>query len=357
MELRERHSKDEPDVESQDRPPVPLIRKTKNGASTLLIRVLACIGLIFVIQKISTFYVSNHTERSSLLSGTMHIVPNASHPIDDALTHNVHNTGISKYGTKSIVVASMSYENTSWFHDYFEDWKLNIYIVDDVKANMTVLKQGGHEGAVFLTYIINHYYDLPDVTVFHHAGRYQWHNEDPMFDAVNPLKNLRLPYVQQEGYVNLRCTWKPGCPVNAHYIPGHKDGIFENQGIIAEKYKDWFTDRQVPNITGANCCAQFAVTKEQIRLRSILEYERIRQWLWTTPLNPNMSGRVTEFLWHVIFSKPDVYCVDAKTCFCEKFGLCSLNCPDQGTCLGRWYEMPFWVKLPKDWPLHGQDFE
>ena len=30
-------------------------------------------------------------------------------------------------------------------------------------------------------YIIDHYNNLPDVMVFMHSERYQWHNDDPIY--------------------------------------------------------------------------------------------------------------------------------------------------------------------------------
>jgi len=30
-------------------------------------------------------------------------------------------------------------------------------------------------------HIINHYDNLPDIMVFLHGQRYQWHNDDPLF--------------------------------------------------------------------------------------------------------------------------------------------------------------------------------
>lgn len=34
---------------------------------------------------------------------------------------------------------------------------------------------------MLLRYIIDNYDSLPDVVVFMHSGRYQWHNDDPIY--------------------------------------------------------------------------------------------------------------------------------------------------------------------------------
>lgn len=172
-----------------------------------------------------------------------------------------------------------------------------------------------------------------------------------MFDGVPAISLLSLPYVQREGYASLRCTWEPGCPTNIVPLPNHLDDWLESAGSTADAYLDWFPERPLPSHLGAPCCAQFAVSRDQVQLRPVQTYERIRQWLWTTERIPGVSGRVLEYVWHVIFSKPDVLCPSAESCFCDKFGMCGLNCTSEGWCEGRWYYMPWGVDVPVDWPM------
>ena len=51
------------------------------------------------------------------------------------------------------------------------------------------------------------------------------------------------------------------------------------------------------------CCAQFAVSREQVLKRPIEDYMKIRQWVIDTERDDASSGRVMEYLWHVIFGK------------------------------------------------------
>jgi len=64
-----------------------------------------------------------------------------------------------------------------------------------------------------------------------------------------------------------------------------------------------FGSTEIPALIGAPCCAQFAVSREQIRKRPKKEYIRYRQWVLGTELSDAKSGRVMEFLWHVIFGQ------------------------------------------------------
>ena len=54
------------------------------------------------------------------------------------------------------------------------------------------------------------------------------------------------------------------------------------------------------------CCAQFAVSREQVRKRPIEDYIVLRDWLLRTEKNDAKSGRVFEFIWGYVFGKDAV---------------------------------------------------
>ena len=230
-------------------------------------------------------------------------------------------------------------------------------VVNDDNAELTVSRQGGNEAAVFLTYIINNYYNLPDYMVFLHAERYQWHNDDPMYDGIPAVKHLQLPHVKKVGYASLRCTWTPGCPDEIFPAQGTDDQRPDPFGIrhaYTEAFGQFFPDVELPEVVAAPCCAQFAVSRDQVRKRPIVQFERVRQWLWETTLAPAVSGRVMEYLWHILFSMDAVSCPKTEQCFCERFGYCDLDCPDDGFCEGRYWFTPFFATFPPGWPFNGQ---
>ena len=63
---------------------------------------------------------------------------------------------------------------------------------------------------------------------------------------------------------------------------------------------------KAPVKVGAACCAQFAVSRGQVLKRPLSDYQRLRQWIIETEKSDAQSGRVMEFLWHVIFGKDAV---------------------------------------------------
>jgi hypothetical protein len=200
-----------------------------------------------------------------------------------------------------IVVASTSKEDTSWLHHNLPGWKTSVYVVDDEAASLTVPLNKGRESMVYLTYIIDNYDSLPDNTIFIHASRFAWHNDDPDYDAIPALRNFQFQYLQQVGYVNLRCVWVIGCPAEIH--PYHDEanaveGEAATKDIYKQSFEELLPELPVPEIVAVSCCAQFGVTRETIQRRPKEDYVRFRQWLLDTPLEDERSGRVMEFSWH-----------------------------------------------------------
>jgi hypothetical protein len=191
-------------------------------------------------------------------------------------------------------------------------WPAAIYTVDDIEhSEYKVPVNKGKESMPYLTYIIDHYDDLKDVTVFLHAHRKARHNDAPGLDTVKGLRYLRIETVLQRGYVNLRCKWKPGCPDEVQPLRGEHDleGYGgQTEAVYADAWRAFFgNDVPVPEAVGVACCAQFAVTRKSIRRRSREDYIKYRQWLLDTPLEDEVSGRVLEYTWHVFMGEIDEY--------------------------------------------------
>ncbi|KAH0556769.1 hypothetical protein GP486_005441 [Trichoglossum hirsutum] len=215
--------------------------------------------------------------------------------------HNTPSTSESERSPeKELVVASLKDEDTLWLSEFFPDWRTNIYVVNDPSAPLTVPKNKGREAIAYLTYIISRYDTLPDVAVFIHSLRYQWHNEDPMYDGVSVLRSLQLNHVKKRGYVSLRCTWALGCPAELHPLKPttNTDDRSQSEAVYASVFHVLFPNTPVPEVVGAHCSSQFAVSRERVRERPKSEYKRIRDWLLATELDDQISGRVLEYSWH-----------------------------------------------------------
>ena len=152
---------------------------------------------------------------------------------------------------------------------------------------------------IYLSFIIDHYADLPWATVFMHGHLEAWHQED---DAVSLIAQLNRVALARQGYISLRCDWYPSCP--AEMRPVHHDAIiwgpgFQTKGTEAAISGNWrllFPDEKLPETITSPCCAQFAVTRQAILRRPLADYERLREWLIGSLLEDELSGRVLEKL-------------------------------------------------------------
>lgn len=179
----------------------------------------------------------------------------------------------------------------------------------------------------YFTYLIDNYAALPSTIAFlhpHQSGFLRaWHVDTPLHENAFALQHLQLEHVQQAGYVNLRCKWNPGC-VKAHrkgrneheheHVTGEvwqavfagtstpPSGLESNTSTTTSTTTTTMTAGwELPREIGVACCAQFAVSRTQVLRRPREDYVRFRQWIMDTEMSDAKSGRVMEYLWHIIF--------------------------------------------------------
>lgn len=192
-------------------------------------------------------------------------------------------------------------------------WQHAIYTVDNTSHLLHTDANKGREANAYLSYILRNYESLPSIVAFVHPHRdgypAAWHNDASNYDNVNSLKALNIDFVQRNGYANLRCIWIPGCPDEIHPLrepPKDVDDGESTEQAMASVWPLFFAPQAVPSIIGTPCCAQFAVSRDQIRNRPLLEYVRYHDWLVKTELSDDVSGRVFEYLWHIIFGQDPI---------------------------------------------------
>ncbi|MCJ1463953.1 hypothetical protein MMC07_002563 [Pseudocyphellaria aurata] len=250
-------------------------------------------------------------------------------------------------GDKIIIMAKLEHEKTDWVAKNLPEsaplilsttihvrrllkltnsaflcsWQHAIYTVNPASpTTLSTPLNKGHESMAYLSYIIDHYTSLPATLAFLHSHRSgffaAWHTDTALHDNVEALRALQLPFVQSNGYVNLRCNWNPGCLEahrnNKHVTPDVWRDVFagtttfilpSNSSSPSSSSPPHSRDlsHEAPAQVGAACCAQFAVSRERVLQRPLSDYEKIRQWIIDTEKSDAQSGRVMEFLWHVIF--------------------------------------------------------
>jgi hypothetical protein len=180
---------------------------------------------------------------------------------------------------------------------------------------------------VYLSYIIDHYDDLPDTSLFMHAHRHAWHNNMLMgLDAAQIVNRLNHDRVARLGYMNVRCHHDPGCPDWIHMDrPGGDFDFFHKPEEIYWRKSIWeeiHPGAPIPPSISGICCAQFAVSRDRIRQVPLERFIHYRKWLLTTGMDDQFSGRIFEYIWHYIFTGHEVYCPAMNTCYCDGYGIC-----------------------------------
>ncbi len=258
--------------------------------------------------------------------------------------------------SRLVVFTKTKEENTSWIDEELPGLEHLIYVADDMEAEHHPPKNKGHEVMIYLSYIIDHYHDLPDVVLFMHAHRWSYHNNELQgADAVRLIQSLSLERVRREGYLNVRCHWDPGCPGHLHPLSTVMD-FHQLQGVMAEKWPELFPSDPIPETLSQPCCAQFAVSRERIQAIDLKDFIWYRDWLFRTPLTDYYSGRLWEYLWHFVFTGQTILCPAEHVCYCDGYGYCFggqepylewLSIRDQRTKFGD--ELAEWRKKDDGW--------
>ncbi|KAJ5958034.1 uncharacterized protein N7479_005184 [Penicillium vulpinum] len=286
---------------------------------------------------------------------------------------------------KELVLAAMQASNMSWVEEHLPEWRVNIYRADAKHGDggLTVPVNKGNEAMVYLTYvfdistlqssipsskvvimlmafftsyIIDRYWSLPEVSIFLHGGRYQWHVDNPLYDSVISISHLNLAFVKEAGYVNLRCAWSVGCPAElepARYLRERPEDKAHPTAVeYPDRFMELFPHAELPEAVGTPCCSQFALSKTKIHEQSLEDYVRLQRWLMDTDLDAGISGRILEYSWHMIFGKPAQYCIDQRECYCQTYGYCNMTDSDIQK---QWV----WrgLQLPEGWPEESETAE
>ena len=228
--------------------------------------------------------------------------------------------------TKTLVVPRTKKEDVLWITESFggdEYIKAAIYTVDDETAELRPPENKGHEVMVYLTYIIDSYHNLADVNIFLHSHRFAWHNNEILeSDSVEMVNRLSAERVQREGFMNMRCSWEPGCPSWMHPGNVQEDINKQEEAMLARSWSELFPLDPTPNVLAQPCCAQFAISRDRVQSLPLERYQFYRDWLLSTRLSDYISGRVWEYLWQFVFTGKPIVCPAEHICYCDGFGVC-----------------------------------
>jgi hypothetical protein len=240
--------------------------------------------------------------------------------------------------TRTLVMPRMSDENVDWIDEEIPAINKAIYVADDPSAPLHPPKNKGHEVMTYFTYIIDNYDALPDVSIFMHAHRFSWHNNDlHHHDAAEMIKMLSSERVQRQGYMNMRCHWNPGCPEWMHPGVMEEDINKKEETMMAKSWSELFPHEPIPRVLAVPCCGQFALSRDRIRTIPLSTFNFYRNWLLKTELNDYISGRIWEYLWQFVFTGQSSVCPSQHACYCDGYGICF----DGEADFDKWFEIRY----------------
>jgi hypothetical protein len=231
--------------------------------------------------------------------------------------------------TLTIVTGHLPNEDISWLStnlppETYPHISLWIHPI----TNHSSVPNKGHESIIYLSYILQHYNNLPDVVLFIHPHRKAWHNNilhDT--DSLTTISRLQLPYVMRQGYFNTRCHLDPGCTswlkIDRPWYARDYKRKPEEPYLTSSVFHDLHgTDTPVPEFMSQPCCAQLAVSGARIRERSKEFYQHYYGWIVNTTLDDSTSGRLMEYSWQYIFTGLWEWCPSMQDCYCGGYGVC-----------------------------------
>ncbi|KAF2007496.1 hypothetical protein P154DRAFT_420509 [Amniculicola lignicola CBS 123094] len=228
--------------------------------------------------------------------------------------------------SRVLVLPKLKSEHVGWISKELPGLKTVIYEVEEPSAEYTVPKNKGHEAMVYLTYLIDHYDSLPDTSIFVHAHRTAWHNNYLLdLDMATTIQRLRDDRVARQGYMNLRCHLDPGIYLDRAPVDFDDFHKPEEKYFSFELFQEMFPGHRPPPYVSQACCAQFAVSRERIRDNPLAMYIHLRNWLLSTTLEDENSGRIFEYMWQYLFTRNAVFNPAMNSCYCDGYGVCFGN--------------------------------
>ncbi|KAJ5261121.1 hypothetical protein N7478_011716 [Penicillium angulare] len=246
-------------------------------------------------------------------SGTRH---------ESGLSFRLTNIEVPNEGV--LVMGKLRDEDTAWASAELAEWRNYIYTVDDTNAPTHTPKNKGREALPYLQYIVDHYDDLPAIIVFLHPHRdgwpAGWHTDTQDNSNVDSVRALQRDFVQEQGFVNLRCQLNPGCPEEIRPFRSPPKPGDTGEKHYAAAWKELFGNNNVPDTIAAPCCSQFAVSRDQVLKRPLSDYKRMYNWVLNNDLADTVTSNIMEYSWHIIFGQAPVFCPDTFQCYADVYG-------------------------------------
>ena len=189
----------------------------------------------------------------------------------------------------SLVVASKT-ENLTWLDTTLPAYQRFIYHPNisytgtRVNDNLMTQYDKAYEVCMYLRYIIDHYDNLNEYTIFMHAHESSWHSPK----MVETIKRI----IPSQPFTNLNYN----CFMTLNDKIGYFERIHANLShLIGVK----------PDRINTYCCAQMLIHRDLIRSHPLTYYVTLDQWIATTNEDSYLIALFFEYSWNFIFNQPN----------------------------------------------------
>jgi len=188
-------------------------------------------------------------------------------------------------------VVSRYKKNTDWVYKLKNINKYYIYDKEILSSEFNIPVNKGNEASVYLKYIVDNYENLSDFTFFIHDDEYAWHHRGSIINLFDEaVSSNKLYYNINEG-----------CILGSIVSNRWYNDILVWYNTYIEKYipintlpnPDWTQDYR-----GS---AQFLVHKSLITNLPLEFYQNLYNWIITTDMPNEKSGRFLEWTWHIFW--------------------------------------------------------
>jgi hypothetical protein len=195
----------------------------------------------------------------------------------------IQSTSDIKLNFPNVIVAHYN-ENLDWI----ENVKYSCIVISRNGLKKETKPNKGNEASIYLEYIIENYNSIADYTVFVHGHRTDWHHKENIDEKLN-----RLTFDRDYFNINDQSVGKID-DISLDYMLQSK-----LMTSILNLIDDSIDIRDIRY----RCSAQFYVSKDKIQSNPIELYKKMYNLLMKTEETSYWSGRVFEYLWHIIFTK------------------------------------------------------
>jgi Protein of unknown function (DUF3431) len=205
---------------------------------------------------------------------------------------------------------------------------------------LNIMPNRGSESMAYLTAIIDHYENLPDLMIFMHGHRIAWHTpllgQDWILRRLVTHPPLDLNLTSTNGYHALGCLERWGNDIS-QLFPTDIDANWKSnngprwhESLAARFAQAWREhlgeayNMPLPDYVRTPTAATFIATRQAIRRRSKEFYIGMRNWMLETHIENKWLGIVMEFQVGLMIANKPHFSVSQEQCLCELYTICTL---------------------------------